>query len=417
MKVVIIGNGIAGMTAARTIRKLNRSAEIVMISGESELPISRPALMYLYMGHMTHQQIQPYTRRFWQKNRIELLLGWVTRIDTKRQVVIMADGSEVPFDRVIIATGSRSSRVGWPGEDASGVVGLYGLDDLAALERLGAQAREAVVIGGGLIGVELAEMLLSRGIKVSFLVREQGYWRNVLPEEESRLVTEHIRAHVADLRLGTEVNQILANDQGAVTGVETSDGAQIPCQLAGVAVGVQPNVALATASGLDVRRGIVVDGRFQTSAEGVFACGDCAELRDLNGRVEQVWYTGRAQGEHCARTLLGDNTEYRPAIWYNSAKFFDLEYQTYGDVGPEIRPGEVHFVCQDRERMVRLVADARTRNVIGFNAIGVRLRHRVCEAWLAAGVAVDEVKDVFPQACFDPEFSRSFGAFEQMGET
>ncbi len=200
--IVIIGNGIAGITAARYIRKMSDHA-ITVISAESKYFFSRTALMYVYMGHESLQDTQPYENWFWEKNRIGLIQAYVQQVDTTAKKLQLSNGKTEQYDILVLATGSTFNRFGWPGQDLRGVGGLYSLQDLEYLETYTRDTQHAVIVGGGLIGIELAEMLQSRHIGVSFLVREQSYWNNVIPREESEMVNRHIREHHIDLHLGT----------------------------------------------------------------------------------------------------------------------------------------------------------------------------------------------------------------------
>ena len=132
-KVIIIGNGIAGSTAARFIRK-NSDHQITMISGETEYPFSRTALMYIYMGHMKFEHTKLYEDWFWAKNRIDTIKAWVKHIDTDEKSILMENGDKLHYDKLILATGSKSNKFGWPGQDLKGVQGLYHLQDLESME-------------------------------------------------------------------------------------------------------------------------------------------------------------------------------------------------------------------------------------------------------------------------------------------
>lgn len=412
MRIVIIGNGIAGITVARHLRKRSPSVQLTVISGETDHHFSRPALMYVFMGHMRYEQTKPYEDQFWKKNRIELIRGWAHRIDTDDRAVHIGGQEPIRYDRLVLATGSRPNRFGWPGQDLDRVQGLYSVQDLERLENAMPHVRRAVIVGGGLIGIELAEMLLSRGREVTFLVREPSYWANVLPREESEAVSSLVRAHHIDLRLETELAEILDDGTGAAGGVRTGDGETIDCQLVGLTAGVRPETTLARDSGIPCRRGILVDRQFRTSVPDVWACGDCAEIRaegEERGIIQQVWYTGRIQGEACAESLCGVTLPYRPGIWFNSAKFFDLEYQTYGTVPSALAPRAdlaSLFWSDDTGRSIRIVHDA-AEQVVGFNLMGVRFRHRVCETWIAEARDLAYVRANLAQAFFDPELSRS----------
>src|SRR5690554_377053 len=144
-KIVIIGNGIAGITCARHIRKGDSSAKIQVISGESEHFFSRSAFMYLYMGHMRYENIKHYEDWFWEKNRIELVHAWVKNIDFATKRLILDSAQPVSYDILILATGSQPNKFGWPGQDLSGVQGLYSLQDLEMMEQTTKDIRQAVV--------------------------------------------------------------------------------------------------------------------------------------------------------------------------------------------------------------------------------------------------------------------------------
>lgn len=435
MHVVIIGNGIAGITAARHIRKLS-DCRITVISKETDYFFSRTALMYIYMGHQRYDHTKPYEDWFWGKNRIELLRGTVENIDFEQKTLqLSTDGryveyqphwlerilkigkkTQIPFlnhaaftyDKLILATGSMPRMGDWPGRDLDGVQGLYSYQDLEKLEKNSPHTQHAVITGGGLIGVELAEMLHARGIGVTMLVREQSYWNNVLPAEESAIVTKHICKQGIHLKLGVELKEIRGKER--VESVVTSDDLKTECQLVGVTIGVQPNVAfLRQSTALKINRGILVNEYLETNLEDVYAIGDCAEHQSPpHGRkaIEQIWYTGRIMGETVARTIAGNRTVYQPGVFFNSAKFFDLEYQTYGDI-PTLLPEGIHtFFWQHpaKEICLRINYRADNRAVTGFNVLGMRLRHAVCEQWIKQQMSFEYVLQHLTEANFDPEF-------------
>ncbi|NNE46776.1 MAG: FAD-dependent oxidoreductase [Rhodothermales bacterium] len=405
--IVIIGNGVAGITAARFIRK-NSYDRITVISSESDHFFSRTALMYIYMGHMTYQDTKPYEDWFWTKNRIDLIRDRVVAVDTDARRLEMGSGKPVSYDVLIIASGSQSNKFGWPGQDLRGVQGLYSLEDLEEMERQTVDISRAVVVGGGLIGIEMAEMLHSRHIPVTFLVRERSYMDYLLPAEESAIVDAEIRAHQIDLRLSTELAEITGNDAGHVNGVMTNHGERIECGFVGLTSGVRPNVGFLKGSAIELDRGVLVNDRFQTSADDVYAIGDCAQFIDptvAHRPIEQLWYTARKHGKTVARTICGSPTRYERGAFFNSAKFFTLEYQTYGDIRSDLPDTQETLLWHNRSgrRLVRINFDSESRRVVGFNAFGVRLRHEVCEKWLLEGAVVDRVLPQLSLADFDPE--------------
>lgn len=409
-RIVIIGNGISGITAARHIRKRS-DAEITVIGKESEHFFSRTALMYVFMGHMRFQDIKPFEDHFWEKNRIGLKHSTVARIDTEGKVVELADGGTLPYDKLIIAVGSESNMFGWPGQDLPGVQGLYSLQDVETMEKSTKGIQHAVIVGGGLIGVEMAEMLRTRRIAVTFLVREGTFWGPVLPEQEADLITRHMREHGVELRFNTELEEILAGDDGRVRAVRTKAGDEIACGFVGLAVGVHPNITwLKESPAIKTGKGVLVNEHLETSAPHVFAIGDCVEFNkhpDPQRRnIEQVWYTGRLMGETVARTITGEQSAYDPGIWFNSAKFFDIEYQTYGWVRNKLQEDEAEHYWEhpNGKSALHLVWNAESRVLHGVNSFGFRMRHEVFERWLREKVTVDHVVTHLHEAAFDPEF-------------
>lgn len=410
--VAIIGNGVAGITAARFIRKRS-DARLTVISDETDYFYARTALMYVYMGHMRFEDVKPYEDGFWEKNRIDLVRDYVTGIDVDRKRLVLRDGDPLGYDILLIATGSRPRRLGVPGETLDGVQGLYGIPDLEAMERATESVERAVVVGGGLIGIEMAEMLRSRHLPVTFLVREASFLDHVLPPEESAMVNREIRRHDVDLRLGTEVAAFDGDAAGRVAGVVTTSGERIPCQFAGVTVGVAPNVDVVRDSPIEANRGVLVNDRFETNVPNVYAVGDCREFRrDGIGhtRIDQLWYTARREGKALARIVCGDRTPYDRGVFFNSAKFFTIEYQTYGHVRP--MPGdEEQSLCwhqPEENRLVRINYRTEEGSVVGINVMGIRYRHAVCERWIREGYSIETVLSRLDEANFDPEFSPRF---------
>lgn len=419
--VVIIGNGISGVTAARHIRKRS-DYRITIISAETDYFFSRTALMYVFMGHMKFEHTQPYENWFWKKNRIELVRDYVESVDYSSKTLKLQSNGDFSYDTLILAVGSKPNKFGWPGQDLKGVQGLYSYQDLQTLDQnthapLTSVAKRtverAVIVGGGLIGVELAEMLITRNVDITFLVREDRFWGNVLPKQEGRLIARHLEHHGVDLRLSTELKEIVSDENGRCKSVVTNHGEEIPCQIVGLTAGVSPNVSFLKDSELEIQRGIMVDPFLKTNQPDVFAIGDCAQFREPPpGRrpIEQVWYTGKMMGETVARTITGEETKYAPGYWFNSAKFFDIEYQTYGTVMSDLREGEKEFYWEHEngEICVHFVYDESDRKFLGINTFGIRMRHNVFDRWLRESQSIDYVIEHLKDANFDPELYRQY---------
>ena len=407
-KIVIIGNGISGITAARHIRKMSDD-DITVISGETDHFFSRTALMYIYMGHMKYEHTKPYEDWFWEKNKIHLVRDYVTEVITDDKKVVLRNKGELHYDILIIGTGSKPNKFGWPGQDLKGVQGLYSYQDLEYMEVYTKNIEKAVIVGGGLIGIEMAEMLRSRDISVTFLVRETSFWNIVLPPEESAMINRHILEHHVELRLETELIEILPDDDGRVRSIVTDKDEEIPCQFIGLTAGVSPNISFLKSSKIHTDRGVLINEYFETNVPEVYAIGDCAQFRTpLPGRkaIEQVWYTGRMHGETLAKTICGNKMAYHPGPWFNSAKFFDIEYQVYGDIKNQNSDDEGQIIWEHKNgrKSIRIAYDKSTTRFVGINLMGIRYRHEVCDMWLKEGTLLKEVIQNLSKANFDPEF-------------
>lgn len=406
--IVIIGNGISGITTARHIRKLS-DHKITVISSETKYFFSRTALMYIYMGHMTYENTKPYEDSFWKKNRIDLLNDHVLSVKTKAKTLTLQSGNSLTYDILVIASGSKSNMFGWPGQELKGVQGLYSFQDLERMEQATRGIDRAVVVGGGLIGIEMVEMLLSRKIAVTLLVREPEFWSNVLPLQEAAMISRHVRSHHVELKLETELKEILSDSKGCVQSIVTNRNENIPCQFVGLTVGVSPAIDFLKDSGIETRRGVLVNEFLETNVPDVYALGDCVERTyDLPNRknIEQVWYTGRMMGEVLGQTLCGNKSKYEPGPWFNSAKFFDIEYQTYGNVGNNLKSAEDEFYWEHASglKSMHFVWNKHTQQFLGVNSFGIRLRHECFDQWLRDNQSIQFVINHLKEANFDPEF-------------
>jgi 3-phenylpropionate/trans-cinnamate dioxygenase ferredoxin reductase subunit len=410
MKVVIIGNGISGITAARHIRKQSEH-EILVISGETEHFFSRTALMYIYMGHMQYENTKPYEDWFWEKNRIDLKKAWIESIDFDKKSLQTSDNEIIPYDKLILALGSKPNKFGWKGQDLEGVHGMYSFQDLEKLENRSKKIKTGVIVGGGLIGIELAEMLHSRGQHAILLVRENSFWNNVLPKEESEMVNEQIRKNGIELRLEQELDEILGSTE--VEAIKTKSGEVINCEFVGLTAGVSPKIELVKDTKLETDRGICINEYLETNIEDVYAIGDCVQHRNPPaGRrsLEQIWYTGRIMGRTVANTICNKREKYDPGVFFNSAKFIDLEYQTYGKIPAKPDEGTNTFCWQhmEDEKLVRINYETVTGKVTGVNTFGIRMRHEIWNDWLKNEATIQNIIGHLDKANFDPEFYKRY---------
>jgi NADPH-dependent 2,4-dienoyl-CoA reductase/sulfur reductase-like enzyme len=420
MHYVIVGNGVAGMEAALLLRGREARSRITIVSEEHDHFFSRPALMYVFAGQTTLRDTEPYDRGLYERMGFERVRRRVASLDAGGHALVFEDGSRLAYDRLLLATGSRGRPAPWPGSSGPGLHYFVTLGDLEGLDREARKGLKAVVVGGGLIGVEVAEILLHRGLSVTFVIRENWYFPLALDEREAALVGEHMRHHGVDVRLGVGVDEIVRGSDGRLRAVKV-EGEEVPADVVVSAIGVVPNTAFLEGGAVTLSKGgaIEVDEALRASVPDVWAAGDCANVTWADGsrRPEQLWYTARDQGRIAARSMLGDALAYRRGAWYNSAKFFDLEYTTAGwvpvllnwdntpiDPGPDVRtwfqraPGT--FVSQ------RIVCKG--ERVVGFNMLGSRWNHEPLLEWIEERRSLAYVLERLALAQFDEELSPRF---------
>lgn len=409
-KFLIVGNGVAGVTAAMTLRAREPLAEITMISGESRYFFSRTAMMYALMGHMDLPQLEPYERSVWTRQNIHLVHDWVCDIDVSRGLVTTRSSRTFAFDRLLLATGSSPRKPDWPGlsEVKSGLVNFVTQQDLNQCEQLLPKTRAATVVGGGLIGVELVECLAHHKIPVRFLVREPHFYQTALNKAEAAIVESHLRHRGVDLQTNETVAKVAVSATGQVSEIETLSGKRFACDFLGVTIGVEPaiNWLRNVATPPELGRGIKVDASFQTSLNSIYAAGDCAELSASGAPafVEQLWYSAKRQGEIAAHSMLGDKSNYNRPIFYNSSKFFEIEFTCAGLSHPGPQGREYFSAVPGRPASVRLIEQDGL--FAGISLLGSRWRHELFERWIAERRSVSLVVEHLEQAQFDVEFGR-----------
>ncbi|MEJ7609209.1 MAG: FAD/NAD(P)-binding oxidoreductase [Bryobacteraceae bacterium] len=410
MRLVIIGNGVAGITAALALREREQNAVITVISGESDFFFSRTALMYAFMDRMSLRDLEPMERRVYKAKEISRVRGWVVNLDSDKHSVTLASGESIFYDSLLLATGSLANQPEIEGLNyaTEGVVNFVTLEDLGRCERQTRRGGRAVVIGGGLIGIELVECLAHHQMDVTFLIREPWYWPAALNDEEGTMVAQHLRRHGIQVILDESVTGVTVAKNGTVSGVCVASGTEYPCELLGIAVGVHPAVEWLAGCRTPpaIRRGVVVDAGFRTSLPDVFSAGDCAEIEipECKPLIEQIWYSAKRQGELAAKSMLGDFVAYRPPVFYNSSKFFDIEFTTVGVCTPE--PGLLSLQGRVLGRDISVRGIFRDDAAIGFNMLGSRWDHTCLERWISERRTPGYVIEHLGLAQFDVEFGK-----------
>lgn len=334
-RYVIIGNSSAGRAAAHAIGALDPEGHITVVSEESCAFYPRPLLPDLIAGLAEEDffAANPYSR----DDALELLTGeTVQAIDPSARRISCNSGREVAYDALLLAVGASPIEIPWPGSEAEGVAYFRTYADAQRIARLAQEASRALVVGGGLLGLEFVRAFHAAGIAVTHLVREARVGAPAVDERGGEVLKRALEDLGVDLALEEEVESFESRD-GAVCAVRTSKGRRIECDVVGVAVGVRPRLELARAAGLETDRGILVDRSFQTSVPGIYAAGDVAQAHDRlwdEPRVNTSWRNSREQGEYAGIAMAGGIVQYPGAVAANYQLAAGLPLCTLGISNP-----------------------------------------------------------------------------------
>lgn len=332
MKIVIIGNGPAAISAAETARGLDGACEIVMISKES-VPFYSPCPLAEYVeASVPRDHLFLRDENFYREQRIETLFGCAAvGIDTVARQVKLASGVAVDYDRLLIANGANAFKPPIPGlADTPGVFSLKTLDDAEGILARLPQARRAVVIGSGFIGLEAAQGLVRRGLQVTVLEALGQVLPQMLDTEMSALVERRLREHGVEVLINCKAEAILGGASG-ITAVRAG-GQDIPCDLLVCAAGVRPDLSFLGGSGIATAAGILVDTHMQTNVPDVYAAGDVVEALDTQGqhRVLANWPNATNGGRIAALNMVGVQRRSRGMDSINVVRIFDIPVSSFG---------------------------------------------------------------------------------------
>ena len=328
----MVGAGHGAGQVAASLRQKKYPLAVTMIGEERWLPYQRPPLSKKYLaGEMPAERLYFKPASFYEAEDIEVRLDTrVTAIDRDAGQVVTGDGARVPYDHLVLATGSRARSFDAPGSDLDGIHVLRGIDDVDAIRRDFAQGARLAIVGAGYIGLEVAAVAAMAGLQVTVIEMADRVMSRVVSPEISAFYERIHREHGVDLRLSSTVQGF--SGDGRVDGVILGSGECLPADLVVVGIGIVPNVELAEACGLAVDDGIVVDDHCRTADPRVYAIGDCTRHpnallgRDL--RLESV-HNALEQAKTAAANICGDDARYAEIPWFWSDQY-DLKLQIAG---------------------------------------------------------------------------------------
>jgi len=334
---VIVGNGPAGIRASETIRKNDTDSEIQVVSEEKHLYYYRRLLSRYIAGKYKPENLRVYRSEFYEKNTIEQLLGKsVTRILPQKKAVLLNDGCEIQYDKLLLAVGGKPIIPNWPGCDMRGVMTVRTLDDAQKMIEYITKAKRAVVVGGGLLGLNMAEALRQRNLDVTLLVRDDRLWSAMLDKKASDIITKRMEKEGIHVNFMTNVEEF-SGDGDSVSMVKTKERKEIPCEVVTVCIGIMPNIRFLEGSGMKTDRGILVNDRMETNIKDVYAAGDVAQAYDVvykDYRMNTNWNNALEQGMIAGSNMSGRHETYCGGVCSNTEKVYDIALTSIGVVAP-----------------------------------------------------------------------------------
>lgn len=398
MRYVIVGNGAAAVTAVETLTEVDPKSTIEVYGEEPYWAYRRPQLPEFLAGGVEAEKILIHPPAWYEGRGISVHLGIrVEALEPSSGVVRLADGRTVPYDRLLLATGATSFIPPLAGTDLAGVFSLRTLDDARSIRAYAQNCRRAVVLGGGLLGLEAARALRTLGLEVT-VVEVYGW---LLPRQLDRPGGEILGGIIADMGIqvltGTATECIAGRD-GRVSGLRLEDGREVEGEVVLISAGVRSRVELARQAGLAVNRGIVVDGHLRTAAEVIYAAGDCAEFE---GRVYGILPAAWEQARAAAQNMAGRETLYTGTIPSTTLKVVGVDLTSIGEVQPtgdgfvELRRSE-----PEAGRYVKLVL--REGRLVGAILLGERKRVRLFNRLIAEQTDVSAYAERLLEPDFEP---------------
>lgn len=330
---LIIGSGIAGYNALKELLNRNPKAKITMVTADKYYPYDRPPLSKEYLrGKVDREKIFFESPDFYKRENLQVMLNTsVKKIDTKEKIAELENGDTIKFEKALITTGGRPRKLGIPGENSSRVFYLRTLEDCDKIKEAARNSKNAVIIGGGFIGIEAASSFTMLGVKTTVIEVMPYIWSTFVDEKISRFVQQYFENHGVSFLLNESVKEI--GDKGNRKEVVTTSGKRLEADFVLIAVGITPNVEVAQQSGIEVSNGIVVNEYLETNQRDIYAAGDAANILDpATGKRKRIehWNNADYTGKLAARNMLGSREKYDflSSIW---SDIFDLHIESAGD--------------------------------------------------------------------------------------
>lgn len=382
MKYIIIGNGVAGTTAASNIRKLDSEGEIAMLSDEAYPFYSRIRLIEYLSGDLDENGLVIYKDAWYEKNNIKLLLNTTAaEVIKDSKEIITVSGHRLKYDKLLLATGGASFIPPIPGADKNGVFALRTIKDASEIKRYSEKAKNVVIIGGGVLGLEAGNSLKKTGCSVIVIESFPRLLPRQMDFEGAAILTSQMVSMGFTFYLGAKIKEISGDD--AVKSIKLEDGTIIDCNMAIISAGVKPNIELPNKLGLKLNKGLLVNDRMATEIQDIYAAGD---LIEHSGRFYGIWPAAEKQGEVAGINMAGGNAVYEGTTPSNILKIAGIDLIAAGDIDADNKHESI--ILNDKEKFIY------RKLVIINNTIAGCIFYGNTEGWKKIKKSIDEKQDI-----------------------
>jgi nitrite reductase (NADH) large subunit len=363
-RYLIIGNGVAGARAAAKIREADQKGEIHIFTEEAYPFYYRVRFPEYVAGEVTIQNLTIHTKEWYQSKEILIHLEeGVNEVNVPQKEVTSQKGKTYAYDLLLMATGGNAFVPPIKGTEKKGVFTLRTMKDAIGMKEFSGGVKQAILIGGGLVGLETGGALLRRGIKVAVIEHNPRILPRQMDPEGAKILQGKMESMGFSFFLNADSEEIFGKE--TVEGLRLKDGRTVEGRMIIISAGVKPNIKLAQTMGLEIKNGILVNDRLETKIEGLFAAGDAAEHR---GRVYGIWPAAQRQGETAGVNMAGGSGLYEGTVVSNTLKVVGIDLTASGDIDPE---GKLECMLKiDREKNIYRKVAFKEDKIVGCILIG-----------------------------------------------